>query len=103
MDEPVDVVAVMVGEDDFRDVAEVEAGRAKSAGQLLRGSDVEAGERDVAGGGDLAGVDQQQTALVLHRPAVDRQRPSPFSRQGQVELARPARPRGKGGTSGPRP
>jgi hypothetical protein len=87
VDQPVDVVAVVVGEDHLRDIGERQPGGRHGVGQLLLARHLEAREGDVARGGDLAGVDQQQTLAVLDRPAVDRQRVTPGAGNEEVELA----------------
>ena len=74
VDEPVDVVAVGVGEHNLRDVVERQAGRGDSGREFLLGCDFHARERHVPRCGGLAGVDEPQDSVVLDRPAVDRQR-----------------------------
>ena len=73
MDGAVHVVAVHVGQDDGVDVVERQARAGHRAGQLLVGRELEARERDVVGGRDLAGVDEDQPVVVLDGPAVDRE------------------------------
>ncbi len=85
----VDVISVMVGEHDLRDVIERQAGGRDRTRQLLLGRHLEVGERDVAHGRALAGVDEQDLLAMLDHPAVDRQRVRPGAGQEQVEL--PAR------------
>ena len=86
MDQPVDVVAVVVGEHDLRDVLQREARRRDGCRKLLLARHLEAGERDVSRRGGLAAVDEQQASLVLDRPAVDRHWVRPGAGQEQVQL-----------------
>src|SRR5207247_2211711 len=71
MDQSLDVVAVVVGEHNFRDVVHGQAGRRHDRRKLLLAAHLKAGERDVAGGRRLAAVDGQQSPLVLDGPAVN--------------------------------
>src|SRR5207302_6545965 len=64
-----------------------ETRRGERVRELVLALDLEAREGNVPGRGDLARVDEQQPALVLDRPAVDRQRLRPGTRQEQIELA----------------
>ena len=74
VDEAVHVVSVGVGEDDLRDVVELQAGGGDGRRELLLGGYFHARERDVPCRRGLTGVDEPQDSVVLDRPAVDRQR-----------------------------
>ena len=87
VDQPVDVVAVVVGEHHLRNVVQRQTRRRDRARKLLLARHLEAGERDVPRRRGLAAVDEQQAPVVLDRPAVDRQRVRPGARQEQVQLA----------------
>ena len=86
VDQPVDVVAVMVGEHDLRDVVKRQAGRRQGCRELLLGRHLETGERNVPGFRSLTAVYEQQAPVVLDRPAVDRHRVRPGAGQEQVQL-----------------
>ena len=72
--EPVDVVAVGVGDHNLGYVIDVEAGRSHRGRKLVVARDLWPRERHISRLCSLAGVDEPQRALVLNRPAVDRQR-----------------------------
>ena len=74
MDQPVDVVAMGVGEHDLGDIVEPQTCRRHRGWELLLARDLHPRERHVSRRRGLARVDESQHALVLDRPAVNRQR-----------------------------
>jgi hypothetical protein len=89
--EPVDVVAVSVGDDNFRDLVEAETCGGHRGWKFLLVRDLRPRERHVPSRCRLTGVDESQRALVLDRPSVDRQRVREGARHEQIQLASWAR------------
>src|SRR4051794_40910839 len=75
-----------VGEDDGFDVRQREPRFFERAGKLPLRRDVEPSERDVAGVGRLAGVDEHEPVAMLDRPAVNRDRVAPGAGEEEIQL-----------------
>jgi len=86
MNQPVDMIAVVVGEHDLRNALQRQASCRHRCGKLLLARHLEASERDVPCRCRLAAVDEQQTPIVLDCPAEDGQRLGPWTGQEQVRL-----------------
>ena len=89
MHSTVDVIAVHVRHHGGVDIAEIKPRRGERPRQLILRADLEARERHVVDVGRLAGVDEQQPAVMFDRPAVDRGRRMPLPGQKQVRLTSP--------------
>ena len=87
MDEPVDVVAMGVGEHYLGDVVEPQTGCSDGGRKLLLARHFHARERNVVGRRGLTRVHEPQNSVVLDRPAVDRHRLREGAREEQIQLA----------------